>query len=281
MKDKKFIKMYLLTGAIIGALLGYTAFDKKTFQITKTTLTSDKIISGIKVAILADLHGQTYGKDNKRLIRAIDEQKPDIVLFAGDMLTYNTIIGSKAYNTFLALCRNLASKYPVYYVFGNHEIDIGYKFKEDIVNTGVKLVNRDTYQVDINGNPLTIMGIYHMDSSGEKIIRKKKAYLTRQLIDDSRYKILLYHYPEKAVKYLSDLNLDVIISGHAHGGQWRFFGRGVYSPGEGLFPRYTAGVHRIGRPRLVISRGIGSHVWIPRINNPAELLILSLEPNRF
>ena len=88
-------------------------------------------------------------------------------------------------------------------------------------------------------------------------------------------RILLCHHPEYYPTYLADRNIDLVFSGHAHGGQWRLFGRGLIAPGQGLFPRLTSGVHPGAHGKLVISRGMGNGTWIPRINNPCEVVIIT------
>ena len=86
-------------------------------------------------------------------------------------------------------------------------------------------------------------------------------------------KVLICHHPEYYPKYLKDMPIDIIVSGHAHGGQWRFFGRGVFAPGQGLFPKYTSGVYD---GRLVVSRGLKKTIIPPRIFNPREVVIIDV-----
>jgi predicted MPP superfamily phosphohydrolase len=91
---------------------------------------------------------------------------------------------------------------------------------------------------------------------------------------ESGYKILLSHHPEYYGKYLKDLDINLILSGHAHGGQWRLFGRGVFAPGQGLFPKYTSGMYD---NKLIVSRGIGNQMLVPRINNSKEIIVLNFK----
>ena len=87
------------------------------------------------------------------------------------------------------------------------------------------------------------------------------------------YRLLLSHHPEYYDPYLRDRHFDLTVSGHAHGGQWRLFGRGVYAPGQGLFPRYTSGFYDDGH--LLVSRGVKPSL-LPRFGNPREILLLRL-----
>jgi predicted MPP superfamily phosphohydrolase len=87
----------------------------------------------------------------------------------------------------------------------------------------------------------------------------------------SEPKVLLCHHPEYYEPYVKNLPIELTLSGHAHGGQWRFFGRGVYAPGQGLFPKYTSGIHD---GRFIISRGLKRTLIPPRIFNPTEIVII-------
>ena len=88
------------------------------------------------------------------------------------------------------------------------------------------------------------------------------------------FKLLLCHHPEYYERYIKPLSIDLTLSGHAHGGQWRFFGHGVYSPGQGIFPKYTCGAY--DGSRLIVGRGLGNTVVVPRIFNPPELVVLHI-----
>ena len=97
----------------------------------------------------------------------------------------------------------------------------------------------------------------------------------RRFSEEAGYRILLCHHPEYFVPYIEKTGVELTVCGHAHGGQWRLFGRGAYAPGQGIFPKYTSGVLK---NRCVISRGLGNHTRIPRIFNHPELVIVSVEP---
>lgn len=93
------------------------------------------------------------------------------------------------------------------------------------------------------------------------------------------YHILLCHHPEYWMPYIAGRGIELTAAGHAHGGQWRVFGRGIYAPGQGFFPRYTSGLYRQGSDTLAVSRGMTNSVrWVPRFFNPCEILLLDLSP---
>ncbi len=92
----------------------------------------------------------------------------------------------------------------------------------------------------------------------------------------SGFKILLSHHPEYWEKYIRGKNIDLTVSGHAHGGQWCFLGRGVYAPGQGLMPKYTHGIYKNAGEVLAVSRGMTNTVPIPRFGNPCEIVFINL-----
>ena len=90
-------------------------------------------------------------------------------------------------------------------------------------------------------------------------------------------KVLMCHKPEHYIKYLRSRTMDLVVAGHAHGGQFRAFGRGLYAPGQGIFPRYTSGLYDLDGAKLAVCRGLGNHAFVPRINNPPHMMLLILQ----
>lgn len=221
-----------------------------------------------KIVILADLHSQIP----KGLIEAVQNERPSLIAIPGDCIDY-TVTNAPHMLPFL---QSLAAIAPTYYGDGNHEL-----FHEDdikqINKTGVHfLLDQTTRHEELIIGGLASGYAFHKQGRWKKTPPPNEDYL-KQFSQESGYKILLSHHPEYYKPYLKPLPIDLIISGHAHGGQWRVFGRGVFAPGQGLFPKYTSGVHD---NRFVISRGIGSHTIIPRIFNRPELVVLTLIGNQ-
>ena len=247
---------------------------KPTFYSLKLPTAPKKL----RIAIAADLHNNPF--DN--VIAAIKEQAPDIILIPGDLMDDFELRdpACRGYE-FLKLCVEIA---PTYYSVGNHEIGCyhrGNPWRKPIPNpldaesvnriraTGAIFLDNDA----VTENGITICGLTSGINRGDNF--PDTAVLDRFAAMDG-FRVLLCHHPEYYYPYIQKTNLDLIVSGHAHGGHWRIFGRGIYSPGQGLFPRYTAGILD---GRCVISRGLGNHTKIPRIFNPKELIILSIEPS--
>ena len=227
---------------------------------------SANVPSDLKFVFVSDLHGY----ENSPILEEIKNQAPDGVLIPGDV-----IHGDDNYKRgieFLSLC---GKEYKTFMSLGNHET----KFSGDIVGlikeTGITLLE-NTY-TEFKG--IKIGGISTGYAQGVKQGRFKKTpppdlEWLKGFEKEKGYKILLSHHPEYYPMYLKDINVDLILSGHAHGGQWRFFGKGVFAPGQGIFPKYTAGIHD---GKLIVSRGLGNPHMIPRINNKPEIIVLKIK----
>lgn len=224
----------------------------------KPILNSYKIEAGIKkrFVFVSDLHDA----DNDIILSTIEECKPDGILVGGDY-THNAYLNKRGFE-FLSRAANIC---PVYTSLGNHE-SITSDIQKKTLETGCTLLDNTFVNVDgiiIGG--LT-SGYFYEDCL-------PRLDMLNDFCNGNGYKILLCHHPEYYEKYLKDKSIDLILSGHAHGGQWRFFGRGVYAPGQGLFPKYTSGMYD---GKLIVGRGLGSKVRIPRINNRPEVILLNL-----
>ena len=233
-----------------------------------------KLDRTLRIALASDLHDNP----SALVIELLRREKPDLILIPGD-LTDDIRIKAGGLQTleFLRACAEIA---PTYYSLGNHEIRCYHKgnpwrkpipepipdtFRRDVAETGAILLDNESARL----GELLICGLTSGISGNKN--EPNQAVLSAFCKENAEIKLLLCHHPEYYPTYLSDKSFDLIVCGHAHGGQWRFFNRGVYAPGQGLLPKYTAGV--IG-DNCVISRGLGDHTKIPRILNPRELVII-------
>ncbi len=220
----------------------------------------------LKFVFVSDLHGY----DNAPILEEIKRQAPDGVLIPGDV-----IHGDDNYKRgieFLSLCGKI---YPTFMSLGNHET----KFSGDIVKlikeTGITLLeNTFTEHKGVKIGGLSTGYIQGMKQGRFKKTPPPDTEWLEKFEREEGYKILLSHHPEYYPLYLKGRKIDLILSGHAHGGQWRFFGKGVFAPGQGFFPKYTAGFHD---GKLMVSRGLGNPHMIPRINNKPEMIILKIK----
>lgn len=263
---------YVSVGAGLVAFASFNMFLKAKTVVYKVR--SQKVNGKIRVAFLSDIHSCYYGKNQIELIKLVDAQKPDVVLFGGDIV--DEILPQK--NAFTVF-ENLADKYPCYYVTGNHEHRSGkaQRFKNTINNLGVTVLEGDCRKINIGNSTIGICGCDDFDFGDDVVLSQLDNI--KALMDDNIYNILISHRPEHIGTYI-EYNFDLILSGHAHGGQWRVPGliNGVYAPGQGLFPKFAGGRYRLNDSDFIVSRGLAREKkLIPRIFNNPELVIVDID----
>ncbi len=219
-----------------------------------------------RVLLIADMHS----KIPKDFLQKATNLAPDFILIAGDFVDGKM----SEHPAMLALLVRLSELAPTYYATGNHELftDTDRKLIKD---TGVLLLENDDAALDairIGGLKSGFGHIPHFSQTPAPDL----AFLENFTALDG-YKILIAHHPEYFKDYIRDKNINLTVSGHAHGGQWRLGKLAAYAPGQGIFPRYTSGLYTENARHLIVSRGIGNHTFIPRIFNPTELLLITLK----
>lgn len=270
-----------------------------------------KIDKRIKIAFVADFHDVRFF----RTMSSFESEKPDIICIAGDLISWHIIrradmtllrraeiIRNHAiyteecghlYNShyaleFLSKCVEIA---PTFYSLGNHEKYFDERDRECVKKSGAVLLD-NTYVIhqSIAIGGLTSAHVHNMkppyidtDNRGRvstiPVSTKLEEAEIRWLDSFDKYdgfKILLCHHPEYYDRYLANTNIDLILAGHAHGGQIRIGSRGVYAPGQGFFPKYVSGLYH---NRMIVSRGIANvSMHVPRINNIREIIYINLIP---
>lgn len=248
---------------------------------TRYRLTSPHPVS-FKACVVADLHDRPYGG----ILPVLKEEKPDLILIPGDLTETLREGEETTEREGLRLLRECAAIAPTFYTFGNHEIGgchgnirrakraaqpltftLTPAWREIIESTGVILLNQ---------NHTSWHGI-HIGALGSGLLNPgwiPDLSMLESLAATPGYKLLMCHHPEYFNRYLRPYGIDLTVSGHAHGGQWRVFGRGIYAPDQGLFPKYTSGLHE---NRLIISRGVANSVpCVPRFFNPREVVTVEV-----
>ncbi len=242
-------------------------------KTTRYFLKTDLPNLRLRIAVAADLHG-THEKEVLEVLKA---EKPDLILIPGDLMEDKLLIdpASSGYD-FLRECAALA---PTYYSYGNHEIGCYHKGKPWLKPTPVNLPDKVREQVAATGaillddesQALGVLRLCGLRSGLDGKINKPNPEALKEFDIQKGFRILLCHHPEYFMPYIKETGIELTVCGHAHGGQWRIFGRGVFAPGQGIFPKYTSGVLE---NRCVISRGVGNHTHYPRIFNAPEVLMI-------
>ncbi|MBQ9047221.1 MAG: metallophosphoesterase [Solobacterium sp.] len=262
----KKLKWVLLPAALVLA----AGYPKKT-NMTRYTVRSAKIKNPVRIVIFSDLHGASFGKNMQDLIHMIRGENPDLVLIPGDLCDEF----SKDDNAF-ALLDGLRGL-PMYYATGNHEEHRGDAFflGRRLELHGVKVLDHTAEIFSCGDTKLEIGGIPCRDDEAEYVSADVSSVFT-----SDHYRILLSHRPHWIDLY-SRVDCDLIISGHAHGGQWCIPGTdiGLGAPQQGFLPKYISGIHHLGRQDLLISRGlVRDYHYLPRLFNDPEAVSLTLLP---
>jgi len=288
-------RIIILFAVLLLALLLLIAFDSR-LLIRRYTIEADEIDTPVSIALITDLHSCEYGEHQSDLIRALAEQNPDVVLLGGDI--FDDVKDDTNTEQFLA---GIAEKYPCYYVTGNHEC-WGGKYRFDIQmgileKYGIPVLSGDAETLTVNGDTISICGVddpdvYMVNTNLEEDPQgyiqaqtNKEDTFISQIAEVSEaapadgFTILLSHRPEYYEAY-TDYRFDLVLCGHAHGGQWRIPGilNGLYAPNQGIFPKYAGGRYDSDDMTMIVSRGLARETTrVPRIFNRPELVVIDVE----
>ena len=256
----------------IGLLL-YGWWDTNRFDVRRVEIELDRLppaFDGFTILQVSDLHDRAYGKDGSAMVHAMADLSFDIVAITGDLLDRHRPGRRKNGYRF---AREAAKLAPTYFVQGNHEWMIGEwpEVKAALQQRGVRVLDNEKVTCLRDGERLDIMGVMNKATYAE----------IQALAPKDACSVLLAHHPERMEEY-ARAQLDLVLSGHAHGGQVRLFGVGLFSPDQGVLPRYTSGVYTSGRTKLYVSRGAGTHSFLPpRVFNRPEIDLITLKtPSR-
>lgn len=267
-------KICFAAALIAAAATAAFALDSR-LAVRRYLLRSEKLHSPVRLALLTDLHSCKYGAGQQQLLAALRDQAPDLVLMGGDILD-DRLPPEPA----LELLKKTAASFPCYYVTGNHEFWTGRvpEIKAYLAGLGVVVLDGDCALVNIRGQVLNLCGVDD-PAAGELVFCSQLEHI-QAIRQHGFYTILLSHRPERTGQYLA-LDVDLLLAGHTHGGQWRIPGliNGLLAPNQGLLPSHAGGLYPLGRSTLIISRGLAREsTCLPRIWNRPELVIVDLEP---
>lgn len=251
--------------------------------VTYYKLESAAFSQPLTIVHLSDLHCCEYGSDNELLLRKISAEKPDMVVMTGDMISRDS--SETDVTHVLDLVTALSKTVPVFYSLGNHELDYistqGDTYLSQLVTAGATVLEHQYQQIELKNQSICIGGIYGYLLSPKQQNGPEQEFM-RDFSDTDCPTILLCHMSEGLLDYgsIDEWNVDIVFSGHAHGGQVRLplFG-GLYDPETGWLPRYEKGMFQKGGSTVIVSSGLGSSERIPRFNNPPELVVVSIVPD--
>jgi len=270
-----YIAVFLLV-----SFIGYTIWGNLTVGINYYDVSFEKLpdaFDKFKIAQISDLHNAEFGEENLKIIKILKSEKPDIIVITGDLVDSNRTDVDIAIN----FVEQIVEIAPCYYVTGNHEAWIGTEYTEfenQLIESGVIVLHDEMILLSKGNESIQIIGLDDPDftygsSYGQYSIFQSK--LGNMNLPEG-FKLLLSHRPEAFDAYVAN-NIDLVLSGHAHGGQFRLpIVGGIVAPNQGLFPKYDAGTYTEAKTTMIVSRGIGNSIIPIRINNRPEVVIVRL-----
>lgn len=249
--------------------------------VSEVKVASELIEHPVRIALISDLHSCKYAERQTELIDAISGQNPDLVCLVGDI--FDDKLSDENAELFLA---GISEKYPCYYVTGNHECWAGtqaFQKKMAILDRyGIVRLQNENKEIELYGQKLNICGIDDPDYDfyDNQYQITDALYDVKSNLPNSNYTILLSHRPEYYSYYTSN-GFDLVLCGHAHGGQWRIPGileNGLFAPDQGLFPKYTNGKYTYEKTTMIVSRGLAKEsTRVPRFYNKPEIVIIEIQ----
>ena len=282
-KEKKRSKYLILLLLIIGIFfIIWTLWSNKALEVNEITIASSRIpsaFSGFRIAQVSDLHNAEFGEGNATLLKMLSECDPDIIVITGDLVDANHTDIDVA----LSFAEEAVWIAPTYYVTGNHEASISQYdiLKSGLETAGVIILEDESVYLERDGETIALLGLEDPNATikgdlfGE-VPAMINTQLSRLVSEETGYTVLLSHRPELFETYVSS-GIDLVLSGHAHGGQFRLpFVGGLIAPNQGLFPKYDAGLYTEANTNMVVSRGIGNSIIPIRFNNRPEIVLIEL-----
>ena len=243
--------------------------------IRNYNIKTNKVNAPVRFLLICDLHCCVYGENQRDLLCAIDNVRPDAILLAGDIVDDRMPL--KGATDFLS---GIQGRYATFYVTGNHEF-YRHKITENknlIRSFGIQVLSGESAEISVNGQPFQILGVD--DAATGELRFSQQLGAVKELKRQEVFNILLSHNP-KFIKEYNDCACDLTLCGHAHGGQWiipRLI-NGVFAPGQGFFPKYAGGKYDLEKTTMIVGRGLAkeSTKFIPRIFNPPELAVITID----
>ncbi len=283
-KKKRIVLVLAVVAPLLIALILWIVWGNKALQLNSYTISSDRVpeaFDGYRIAHMSDLHNTEIGKDNEILLAMLKEAEPDIIAITGDFIDSR--------NTDIEIALRFAERAvriaPCYYVTGNHEARVPEfdEFKSELTELGIAVLEDDRIDLKMNDETITLIGVNDPSFKSDYLFDDEESVMKTQLHElmkeNDGFTILLSHRPELFDIYV-DSGVDLVLSGHAHGGQFRLpFVGGLVAPDQGLFPKYDTGLYSVESTNMIVSRGIGNSIIPFRFNNRPEVILIILNGN--
>lgn len=275
-KKRKKHPFIIILAALIIICAAALLYSKYGLTVTRYEVASDRLpesFDGFRIVQLSDLHGSEFGENNIRLVRAVEEETPDIIVMTGDFINND----EEDVQNVQALVKQLVQIAPVYYVSGNHDWVSRYleTFSEMLDNEGAKYLRNEYVTLEREGEQIVLAGVEDPNGPADMIKPDKLVDIINDNYPDD-FTIMLGHRNYWAESY-PNLKVDIILCGHSHGGIVRLPGiGGLFDTDRDFFPEFDSGLFPSGRYSMIVSRGLGNAVPVPRFLNTPEIVTLIL-----
>lgn len=271
MKKQKYIKLAVTLSIVIVIIL-FCNFQNKHLETTHYTYEAEQLgadLEGYRIVQISDLHNAKFGKDNQKLVDRIRECEPDMIVLTGDLVDSNHTNVDRA----VQFVDEIVKICPVYYVTGNHEYWLEKSEYDELMSgladAGVVILDNQVVEISRGDAKFRLVGL------GDRSL--SDGTLGTLLNDEREFTVVLAHEPQYLARYAS-AGVDLVLSGHAHGGQFRLpFVGGIVAPDQGFLPEYTAGEYYMNGTEMIVSRGLGNSVIPVRLFNYPEIVCVELK----
>lgn len=281
-KKRKLMIILAVVASLLIALVFWIVWGNTALQLNTYTVSSDRLpeaFNGYRIAHISDLHNAKIGENNKNLIAMLQDAEPDIIAITGDLIdSRNTDI-----EIAIQFAEEAVKIAPCYYITGNHEARVSEydDLKNGLTELGIIILEDERIYLDQNGETITLIGINDPSFKSDYLFGDSETvvetHLQELMNESDSFTLLLSHRPELFEIYVNN-EVDLVLSGHAHGGQFRLpFVGGLVAPNQGLFPKYDAGLYTEENTNMIVSRGIGNSILPFRFNNRPEVILIELQ----
>ncbi len=277
---KKYIKSAIVLLIVI-ALLLFCNFQNKHLETTHYTYEAEQLgvdLEGYRIVQISDLHNAKFGKNNQRLVDRIRECDPDMIVLTGDLVDSNHTNVDRA----VQFVDEIVKICPVYYVTGNHEYWLEKseydELMDGLIGAGVVILDDQVVEISRGDAKFRLVGLDDKSLADGTLgtLLNNAQNVAHEDSEKKEFIVVLAHEPQYLARY-AGTGVDLVLSGHAHGGQFRLpFVGGIVAPDQGFLPEYTAGEYYMNGTEMIVSRGLGNSVIPVRLFNYPEIVCVEL-----
>lgn len=274
-------KQLLIGLLILFGMIGFSYFENNAITVSEYEIASEKLpesFDGFVIVHLSDLHNKAFGENQKRLIKHVKAQNPDMIVITGDLIDSNR----PDVETGLLLVEEAVKIAPVYFITGNHDNWLSdtntFALFQGLEQLGVRVLDDERTELYLEDETecISLLGVDDDTVSDTSRLRETLSELAAQNESQPVFTLLLAHQPQRLPDY-GEYEIDLVLSGHAHGGQFRIpFVGGFVAPDQGFLPKYTKGLYEENGTKMIVSAGLGNSVIPQRLLNRPEVVKITL-----